>query len=115
MILRLCKSSTNYVNDFGGKNLILDFDCTDDRVHGMQVGRAFHGYYDDYCFLPLYVFCGEQLLVSYLRPSNIDLCPRCLPMLKNHRKIVLLVSLLGCTPLVSRTNAQNWKTMKYPG
>lgn len=54
------------------KELILDFDCTDDRVHGAQVGRAFHGYYDEYCFLPLYVFCGEQLLVSYLRPSNID-------------------------------------------
>lgn len=54
------------------RELVLDFDCTDDRVHGMQVGRAFHGYYYDYCFLPLYVFCGEQLLVSYLRPSNID-------------------------------------------
>jgi hypothetical protein len=37
------------------KELILDFDCTDDRVHGMQVDRAFHGYYYDYCFLPLYV------------------------------------------------------------
>ncbi len=54
------------------KELILDFDCTDDRVHGMQVSRAFHGYYYDYCFLPLYVFCVEQLLVSYLRSSNID-------------------------------------------
>lgn len=54
------------------KELILDFDCTDDRVHGAQVGGAFHGYYDDYCFLPLHVFCGDQLLVSYLRPSNID-------------------------------------------
>ena len=52
--------------------LILDFDATDDRVHGQQEGRFFHGYYDHYCFLPLYVFCGEQLLVSYLRPSNID-------------------------------------------
>lgn len=52
--------------------LILDFDATDDRVHGRQEGRGFHGYYDDYCFLPLYVFCGEQLLVSYLRPSRID-------------------------------------------
>ena len=52
--------------------LILDFDATDDRVHGQQIGRFFHGYYGDYCFLPLYVFCGEQLLVSYLRPSNID-------------------------------------------
>jgi len=52
--------------------LILDFDATDDRVHGLQEGRAFHGYYGDWCFLPLYVFCGAQLLVSYLRPSNID-------------------------------------------
>jgi hypothetical protein len=52
--------------------LILDFDATDDRVHGMQEGRFFHGYYDGYCFLPLYVFCGDQLLVAYLRPSNID-------------------------------------------
>lgn len=50
--------------------LILDFDATDDRVHGQQEGRFFHGYYGDYCFLPLYVFCGEQLLVSYLRPAN---------------------------------------------
>lgn len=54
------------------EELILDFDPTDDRVHGSQVGAHFHGYYGDYCFLPLYVFCGEQLLVSYLRPSNAD-------------------------------------------
>ena len=52
--------------------LVLDFDATDDRIHGMQQGRFFHGYYGNWCFLPLYVFCGEQLLVSYLRPSNID-------------------------------------------
>jgi hypothetical protein len=52
--------------------LVLDFDATDDRIHGLQEGRFFHGYYGDWCFLPLYVFCGEQLLVSYLRPSNID-------------------------------------------
>jgi len=52
--------------------LTLDFDPTDDRVHGKQVGAFYHGYYGDYCFLPLYVFCGEQLLVSYLRPSNCD-------------------------------------------
>ena len=55
--------------------LVLDFDATDDRVHGQQEGRFFHGYYGDYCFLPLYVFCGDQLLVAYLRPSNID--PAC--------------------------------------
>ncbi len=54
------------------EELVLDFDATDDAVHGRQVGRFFHGYYDHYCFLPLYVFCGDQLLVSYLRPSNID-------------------------------------------
>lgn len=54
------------------RKLILDFDATDDRVHGQQEGRFFHGYYDHYCFLPLYVFCKEQLLVSYLRPSKID-------------------------------------------
>jgi len=52
--------------------LILDFDATDDRVHGGQEGRFFHGYYDEYCFLPLYVFCGERVLVSYLRESKID-------------------------------------------
>ncbi|SDH02785.1 IS1380 family transposase [Nitrosomonas sp. Nm132] len=54
------------------KELILDFDATDDAVHGKQEGRFFHGYYDHYCFLPLYVFRQDQLLVSYLRPSNID-------------------------------------------
>ena len=54
------------------EELILDFDATDDAVHGKQEGRSFNGYYDHYCFLPLYVFCKDQLLVSYLRPSNID-------------------------------------------
>ena len=55
------------------EELILDFDATtDDRVHGLQEGRFFHGYYDAHCFLPLYVFCGDQLLVSYQRPSKID-------------------------------------------
>ena len=54
------------------EEIVLDFDATDDEVHGKQEGRFFHGYYDHYCFLPLYVFCGEHLLVAYLRPSNID-------------------------------------------
>lgn len=64
----------NFINSHSHppKELVLDFDATDDRVHGRQEGRFFHGYYDHYCFLPLYVFCGEQLLVSYLRPSKID-------------------------------------------
>jgi len=54
------------------EHLILDFDATDDPVHGRQEGRFFHGYYDQYCFLPLYVFCGDELLAAYLRPSKID-------------------------------------------
>ena len=54
------------------EELVLDFDATDDPLHGTQEGRFFHGYYDHYCYLPLYVFCGEQLLVAYLRPSKID-------------------------------------------
>lgn len=54
------------------KELILDFDATDDQVHGNQQFKFFHGYYDHYCFLPLYVYCGNQLLVAYLRPSKID-------------------------------------------
>ena len=54
------------------KHLMLDFDATDDPVHGKQENRFYNGYYGHYCFLPLYVFCGKQLLVSYLRPSNID-------------------------------------------
>jgi hypothetical protein len=62
--------------------VVLDFDATDDRVHGLQQGRFFHGYYGDWCFLPLYVFCGEQLLVSYLRPSNIDVAQHAQGILK---------------------------------
>jgi Transposase DDE domain group 1 len=54
------------------KQIILDLDATDDPLHGDQEGRFFHGYYDCYCYLPLYVFCGRHLLASKLRPSNID-------------------------------------------
>ena len=54
------------------REIILDFDATEDEVHGHQENRHYHGYYKSYCFLPLHVFCGDQLLVSYLRPSNID-------------------------------------------
>ena len=52
--------------------LVLDFDATDNPLYGQQEGRFFHGYYDSYCYLPLYVFCGQQLLCAYLRPSRID-------------------------------------------
>jgi signal recognition particle subunit SEC65 len=54
------------------EELILDFDATDNPLYGQQEGRFFHGYYDSYCYLPLYVFCGQQLLCAYLRPSRID-------------------------------------------
>jgi len=52
--------------------IILDLDATDDPLHGHQSGRFFHGYYNNYCYLPLYIFCGEHLLCARLRPSNID-------------------------------------------
>ena len=52
--------------------IVLDFDATDDPLHGDQEGRFFHGYYDGYCYLPLYVFCGKHLLCARLRRSNID-------------------------------------------
>jgi hypothetical protein len=54
------------------KEIVLDFDATDDPIHGHQLGRFFHGYYDSYCYLPLYIFCGEHLLCAKLRPSDID-------------------------------------------
>src|SRR5438552_11825747 len=52
--------------------IILDLDATDDPVHGDQEGRFFHGYYDCYCYLPLYVFCGRHLLAAKLRRASID-------------------------------------------
>ena len=54
------------------QQIILDLDSTDDPLHGQQEGRFFHGYYGHYCYLPLYIFCGEMLLCARLRPSNID-------------------------------------------
>ena len=52
--------------------LVIDLDATDDPIHGHQEGRFFHGYYGHYCYLPLYIFCGESLLWAELRKSNID-------------------------------------------
>ena len=54
------------------EEIVLDLDATDDPLHGEQEGRFFHGYYDSYCYLPLYIFCGRDLLVAKLRRSNID-------------------------------------------
>lgn len=63
-----------FIEAFTGtpKELVLDFDATDDEVHGHQEGRYYHGYYRHNCFLPLYVFCNKKLLVSYLRTSKQD-------------------------------------------
>jgi Transposase DDE domain group 1 len=54
------------------KRIVLDLDATDDPLHGRQEGRFFHGFYDCYCYLPLYVFCGKHLLAAKLRRSNVD-------------------------------------------
>jgi hypothetical protein len=54
------------------REIILDADATDDPIHGNQEGRFFHGYYGHYCYLPLYIFCGEFLLCARLRRSDID-------------------------------------------
>jgi hypothetical protein len=64
------------------EHLILDFDATDDLVHGRQEKRFFHGYYDHHCFLPLYVFCGDEILAAYLRPSDIDAAKHARAILK---------------------------------
>ncbi|NQY92485.1 MAG: IS1380 family transposase [Deltaproteobacteria bacterium] len=54
------------------KRIVLDVDATDDPLHGDQEGKFFHGYYREYCYLPLYIFCGHWLLCARLRESNID-------------------------------------------
>jgi hypothetical protein len=54
------------------EQIVLDIDATDFAIHGEQEGRFYHGYYDHYCYLPLYVFAGEHVLCARLRPSHID-------------------------------------------
>jgi hypothetical protein len=54
------------------ERVVLDLDATDDPLHGHQEGRFFHGYYGGYCYLPLYIFCGEWLLAAKLQPANVD-------------------------------------------
>ena len=65
------------------KRIVLDFDATDNRLHGEQEERFFHGYYGHYCYLPLYVFCDRHLLCAKLRPSNIDGAEGSLEVLKD--------------------------------
>jgi hypothetical protein len=64
------------------KELILDFDATDDTLYGDQEGSYYHGYYKSHCYLPLHVYCGKELLVNYLRTSNLDPAKHTLAILK---------------------------------
>jgi hypothetical protein len=95
------------------EEIVLDLDATDDAVHGHQVGRQFHGYYDHYCFLPLYIFCGDHLLVAYLRRSRIDAAKHSLGIIR------LLVGYLRqhwprtCIILRGDSGFCRWKLMRY--
>ena len=60
------------LNRMPPKRIVLDLDATDDPIHGDQLGKFFHGYYKSYCYLPLYIFCGDHLLCAKLRPADID-------------------------------------------
>ena len=93
--------------------LVLDFDATDDRVHGMQEGRAFHAYYGDWCFLPLSVFCGERMLCAYLRRSNADAARHAWAVLK-----LLVTRLRAAWPAVQITLRADsgfcrWKMLRW--
>jgi Transposase DDE domain group 1 len=95
------------------QHVMLDFDATDDPVHGHQEGRFFHGYYDHHCYLPLYVFSGHELLVSYLRPSNIDASKHTRAVLK-----LLVRKLRAAWPDVKITIRGDsgfcrWRTMRW--
>lgn len=70
------------------RRLVVDFDATDDPLHGKQEGRFFHGYYDCYCYLPLYVFCGDQLLWAQLRKADIDASDGALQVLQRVVKLI---------------------------
>jgi hypothetical protein len=72
MILRQSNDCSLEAYQTPSAEIILDLDATDDPLHGHQEGRFFHDYYDCYCYLPLYVFCGDQLLAAKLRGANID-------------------------------------------
>jgi len=78
------------------QRLVLDLDSTDFVLHGHQLGRFFHGHYDAYCYLPLYMFCGDHPLLALLRPSNID---NAVGVLKHLARIV--ARLRECWPGVS--------------
>lgn len=95
------------------KEIILDFDATDDRLHGNQEGAFFHGFYNHYCYLPLYVFCEDRLLCAYLRPSRIDAAKHSRGILK-----LLVKRIRQSWPdvrIIFRADSGfcRWKTLKY--
>ncbi len=95
------------------EHLTLDLDATDDPIHGRQEERFFHGYYDNYCYLPLYVFCGDELLTAYLRPSKIDASKHSRALLK-----LLVQRLRQAWPLVKLTIRADsgfcrWRLMRW--
>jgi len=65
-------------HDEAPAEIVLDMDTTDLPLHGKQEGRFFHGYYDNYCYLPLYVFCGDHVLCARMREANHDAAYGCL-------------------------------------
>jgi hypothetical protein len=95
------------------ETIVLDFDASDNPIHGNQEGGAFHGYYDEYCFLPLYVYCGDQLLVPYLRPCRIDAAKHSWAILKllvtRFRQVWPNVRII----LRGDSGFCRWKTMKW--
>ena len=91
-------------HDEAPEEIILDFDATDDPTHGNQERSFFHGYYDHHCFLPLYVFRGQQLLCAYLRPSRLDGATHAwaiLSLLVKRFRLLLAVSCVGALLLVT--------------
>src|SRR5512142_3102597 len=80
------------------ERIVLDLDATDDPIHGHQLGRFFHGYYKSYCYLPLYIFCGDHLLCARLRPSDIDASAGALKQLQR-----IVAQLRGAWPEVKIT------------
>src|SRR4051794_1201718 len=69
---RLFVSLFHQAHSLPPERIVLDLDATDDPIHGHQLGRFFHGYYKNFCYLPLYIFCGDHLLCARLRPADID-------------------------------------------
>jgi hypothetical protein len=85
------------------QRIVLDLDATDDPLHGHQLGRFFHGYYDAYCYLPLYIFCGDHPLCARLRPSDLD--ASCGALTQVQRLVTRLRQVWPNVPIVLRADS----------